>query len=140
MTELYWPLPGGFIDWERDFRVDESGVYDVPDDAEEQYRERGWTDPSEADDSDAKDAQTASGGNSMAAAAESEQSPDENDANADENADATDADAEADAGDQPLDDMAYDELQSLAKENDIPANQSASDLRDELREEGVGGE
>ena len=50
MVELYWPRRGRFRDIERGFVADSEGVYDVDDDAEEQYRSRGWEDPDETDD------------------------------------------------------------------------------------------
>lgn len=49
--------------------------------------------------------------------------------------DAEEATEEPEPGD--LDDLGYRDLQALAKEYDIPANQSADDLRAALEEAGV---
>lgn len=47
MAELHWPREGQFRDRSRDFTFTGPGTTEVPDDAEEQYRERGWQDPPE---------------------------------------------------------------------------------------------
>jgi hypothetical protein len=73
MKELYWPNTWTFHDRRRDFSVSSPGVYEIPEDSdddpykqldrdddtdieygyenvEEHYRDRGWLDPSEAPD------------------------------------------------------------------------------------------
>lgn len=54
MVDLYWPRDARFRDTRRSFLAEGEGVYDIPDDAEDQYRSRGWEDPpDDADDTDA---------------------------------------------------------------------------------------
>lgn len=45
MATLYWPGNGTFSDPEKNVRVTTEGLYDVPDDREDRYVERGWSDP-----------------------------------------------------------------------------------------------
>lgn len=47
MVELHWPRRSTFRDRSRDFAFTGPGTTEVPDDAEQQYRERGWQDPPE---------------------------------------------------------------------------------------------
>lgn len=133
MTELYWPNDTRFVDWENDFEADGEGTYDVPDDMAEQYLERGWLEDEpgdeegdttlemEATEDDVEGETmntTATGSGEVTEVGEDESSV---------------VQSELEEGD--LDDLDYDQLQTLAKQNDIPANQSSDDLQDELEQE-----
>lgn len=48
-VELHWPRESRFTDAARDAEYVGPGTFEVPGDAEEQYRERGWQDPPEGD-------------------------------------------------------------------------------------------
>ena len=74
MVELYWPRRGRFRDTERDFLADDEGVYDVDDDAEEQYRSRGWEHPDEADGEDSDEADASDAGSADESAEQSDES------------------------------------------------------------------
>lgn len=57
MVKLLYPHDYRFVDRERDKTYDGRGVYDVPDDAKDQYLERGWEEPDDEDLLDASEAE-----------------------------------------------------------------------------------
>lgn len=50
MVELHWPNETTFLAPSGQYRG--PGVHDVPDEREEQFRERGWQDPPDENDAD----------------------------------------------------------------------------------------
>lgn len=132
MTELYWPNDHAFIDFNRDFEAHGEGTYDVPDDAEEQYLERGWLESEDDEEGDTT---------LEIEATEDDVEGETMNTTATGSGEVTEADEESSSVVQTeleegdLEDLDYSEMQQLAKQNDIPANQSADDLQDELEQE-----
>ena len=126
MVQLRYPDPYRFTDRERGETYDGPGVFDVPDDAVEQYLERGW----EEVDGDAVDASDAE-----VAVDDSEESagPDPV-AEADGLSDEATADGDADGDSEDDDDqeqMVYEDL-TVSEVKDVLASREFSD--DELRD------
>lgn len=57
---LQWPRETTFVDYQTDQRFPGEGVYEIPAKWEAQYRRRGWVDPPEDSEAEAKQPTSAS--------------------------------------------------------------------------------
>lgn len=129
MVKLLYPNDYRFVDHERNETYDGRGVYDVPEDAVDQYLERGWEEPDNEDLLDASEAEV------VVSEDEDSTGPDpvaESDDLSDEATEDADADADADAeDDESQEQVVYEDL-TVSEIEEALATREFSD--DELRE------